>query len=229
MCKRGISLAACGALALLLLAAEACPAQVVFFPVGRGGMAATTVGGRNFGYFPLNYGPTYYPSTTYSNPGSWRTTSNSFYMTAPTPLYYGAAYSPGYAPQARLVSPPPGVGLRTDSVTEAAYSAPVYPLQSPSYPSIYPVSPPLSAITERTAKVEVRVPADAEVWFEGQKTSQDGTDRIYSSPALESAQDYVYEIRARWNADGREVDQTRKVTVHAGDRVLVDFLSSGAK
>lgn len=230
MCKRGLFLTACGVLALLLTAAETCSAQVVFFPIGRGGTAGAVVGNRNFGFFPTNYGPTYYPGTTYSNSGYGRTTYNSFYYSAPTPLYYGAAqYSTGYTPTARLVSPPPGVGLRSDPVAEAAYSAPVYPVQSPSYPSIYPVSPPLAAVTDNTAKVEVRVPADAEIWFEGQKTSQTGSDRIYSSPSLDAGQDYSYEVRARWSADGKPVDQTRKVAVHAGDHVLVDFLSTGAK
>ena len=225
MFKRRFSLAACGALAVLVLAVEACPAQVVFFPVGRGGMAAASFGGRNFGYYPDSYGPMYYPSNAYSNPGYSRNSYNSYSYTAPTPLYYGAAqFSSAYAPTARLVSPPPGYGLRTDSVVEAAYTAPVYPLRSPNYPTIYPVSPPLSAVTDNTAKVEVRVPADAEIWFEGQRTSQSGTKRMYSSPALESGQDYIYEIHARWNADGKEVDQTRKVTVHAGDHVLVDFV-----
>jgi uncharacterized protein (TIGR03000 family) len=224
MCKRGLSLTACGALALLLTAAETCSAQVVFFPVGRGGTAM--VGGRNFGFFPLNVGPTYYPrSNYYSNPGYGQTNYNSFYYSAPTPLYYGAAqYPAAYTPTTRLVSPPAGVGLRPDPVAEAAYSAPVYPVQAPSYPSIYPISPPLAAVTDKTAKVEVRVPDDAEIWFEGQKTSQTGTDRTYSSPSLDAGQDYLYEVRARWSADGKPIDQTRKVTVHAGDHVLVDFL-----
>jgi len=209
-----------------MMAAEACSAQVVFFPVGLGGTAGAFVGGRNFGYFPQSYGPSYYPSTNYYNPGYSSFSSMSYYTIAPTPLYYGAAsFAPAYASTARIVSPSLDVAYRAaNSVTAAAYTAPAYPVQSPNYTSIYPVSPPLAVAEAYTAKVEVHVPAEAEIWFEGQKTCQTGTDRTYTSPALDVGDPYVYEVRACWRADGKEVRQTRKVTVHAGARVRVDFL-----
>src|SRR5262249_39965687 len=31
-------------------------------------------------------------------------------------------------------------------------------------------------------------------------------------------------IRARWNENGRDVDRTHRVLVHAGDRINVDFM-----
>jgi uncharacterized protein (TIGR03000 family) len=229
MYMRGFSLASYGALALLLLAAEACPAQVVFFPGGRRtGFVGTGVG------FPIgpNYYPNYYRSgTTYMPPTSYSSFAQYSTIT-PTPLYYGAASSMYYGGASygtgqvtgRLVSPAPGAGLRADAVSEAAYTAPVYPLRTPTYSSIYPVSPPLAVAEAYTAKVEVRAPAEAEIWFEGQKTSQCGTDRMFSSPTLESGQEYFYDVRACWSADGKAVDQTRKVRVRAGERVRVDFL-----
>lgn len=73
--------------------------------------------------------------------------------------------------------------------------------------------------------VRVRVPADAEVWFENTKTRQIGTDRMFESPPLPPGGDFIYEVRASWSLDGQPVTQTRKVVVHGGQEVNVDFTS----
>jgi uncharacterized protein (TIGR03000 family) len=75
----------------------------------------------------------------------------------------------------------------------------------------------------------VRVPADAEVWFSGQQTVQRGSQRRFVTPPLEDGQVWKYEVRARWKQDGKDVEQTRRIAVHAGDRVTVDFLSEGSE
>jgi uncharacterized protein (TIGR03000 family) len=72
--------------------------------------------------------------------------------------------------------------------------------------------------------LRVRVPADAEVWVEGQKTQQTGTDRLFYSPPIVPGKTYVYEVRARWMVDGRVVDRARKVRVRAGQESAIDFL-----
>jgi uncharacterized protein (TIGR03000 family) len=215
MFKRGFSLAACGALALLLTAAESSPAQV-FFSNGRGAFFGP---GLSYPVGPtfVNYSHPYYynPPPTYMGFQQYSAVEpTNIYYGAAMPMYYGNYYSSG-------------VGTRAVSnVSEAAYATPAYPIQEPNYNIRYPVSPPLAAITDNTARVDVRLPADAELWFEGQKTSQMGTERTFRSPDLEPKQDYVYNVRARWEADGKPMDQTRKVTVHAGDHVVVDFPSS---
>ena len=232
MFKRSTLATACGALALLLAAAETSSAQFVTFPVGRGGTMGT-FGPRNFVFFPSSFGSPYYGSpysTPYYgyNPSLYRPSYGSYSLNTVTPIYYGAAslapaYSTAYAPP-RLVSPAPELAARAaDLAAPAAYTTPTYPLRSPDYSTIYPVSPPLSALADNTAKVEVRAPADCEIWFDGQATTQTGTDRSFTSPPLEPRQEYEYEVRARWNVDGKPLDQTRKVTVHAGDHVVVDF------
>ncbi len=208
-------------------ATESSQAQV-FFPSGRGGAFFWPGVGYPVGPTYANYPRPYYynpPPTSYSG-------FQQYSVTTPTPIYYGAAsmyyggtgYSSGY-PTARLVSPPAGL-TAASNVSEAAYATPNYPIQSPNYSVRYPVSPPLSAITDNTAQVEVRLPADAELWFEGQKTAQTGSDRTFRSPDLEPGQDYVYNVHARWLADGKPVDETRKVTVHAGDHVVVNLVQS---
>jgi uncharacterized protein (TIGR03000 family) len=73
--------------------------------------------------------------------------------------------------------------------------------------------------------VEVRVPANAELWFEGSKTAQRGASRVFTSPALEPGSSYLYEVRARWTDKGDLVERTRTVRVRAGERILVDFSS----
>ena len=73
------------------------------------------------------------------------------------------------------------------------------------------------------AHIEVKVPPEAEIWFGSAKTRQSGSVREFASPPLPPGQDYTYEIRARWQQDGRTVVQTRKVTVSAGSWEVVDF------
>ncbi len=75
-----------------------------------------------------------------------------------------------------------------------------------------------------TALIEIRVPtANAEVWIEGHKTTVRGTVHRFVSPSLASRHSFVYTIRARWNANGQVLDEERRVAVHAGATVVVDF------
>jgi uncharacterized protein (TIGR03000 family) len=76
--------------------------------------------------------------------------------------------------------------------------------------------------------LNVRVPRDAEVWIEGQKTNQTGSSRQYVSPPLTAGKSYTYDIRARWSENGQEVERDRHLTVRAGDRPMVDFTGQGA-
>ncbi len=78
-------------------------------------------------------------------------------------------------------------------------------------------------LDKSVATMDVRVPADAEVWVAGARTGQRGTARTYVSPHLEPDQRYSYEIRARWTEGGKEVDRTRQISVRAGETVKVDF------
>jgi uncharacterized protein (TIGR03000 family) len=80
-----------------------------------------------------------------------------------------------------------------------------------------------SAAAPAPVTVQVRVPAGAEVWFGDRKTSQTGTQREFRSPPLPPGDGYAYEVRARWQGPDGPVEQTRKVSVRAGQRVVVDF------
>src|SRR3954470_15496469 len=56
-----------------------------------------------------------------------------------------------------------------------------------------------------TASLRVRVPADAELLFEGVRTSPVGGVRDFVTPPLEVGRDYRYTVVARWLEGGREM------------------------
>jgi uncharacterized protein (TIGR03000 family) len=82
--------------------------------------------------------------------------------------------------------------------------------------------------SDNTAHVSLRVPAGAEVWFDGGRTRQTGTVRDYVSPPLPAGRTYVYEVRVRWQKDGKPVEQTRRVRVSANARVSLDLTTAAA-
>jgi uncharacterized protein (TIGR03000 family) len=65
--------------------------------------------------------------------------------------------------------------------------------------------------------VNLRVPSDAKIWIDGSETKQTGASRSFESPPVAAGREYAYEFRVQWNGDGKEVTQTRQITVHAGD------------
>jgi uncharacterized protein (TIGR03000 family) len=124
------------------------------------------------------------------------------------------------------------------SKTTSFSTAPLFPYSSPSFPYGFgllarepndetqkkPIVPRYEySVDPNSATMNVRVPADAVIWFEGSKTGQRGATRTFVSPPLERGQGFTYEIRARWTKDGKEVEQTRRVRVRAGEYVDVDF------
>jgi uncharacterized protein (TIGR03000 family) len=111
-----------------------------------------------------------------------------------------------------------------------------YPQYAGDYQSLY--DPPASSeaaefgswdrANERVM-ARVIVPAtDAQLWIEGEKTSSDGDMRTFVSPPLEAGK-YSYTFQARWSQDGKTTEQTRKVSVHPGDRITVDFTTAESK
>src|SRR5262245_14511022 len=75
------------------------------------------------------------------------------------------------------------------------------------------------------AEITIIVPADAEVFFDGNPTKEKGTERLYVTPPLVVGKTYSYEVRARWEDGGKPVERTRKVEVTGGARVRVNLLA----
>lgn len=106
-------------------------------------------------------------------------------------------------------------------------SSPYAYTQTPSYVMINIIhySPPSTAASPppQPASVEVRVPASALLWFQGQQTEQTGERRTFTTPPLPPGQTYTYEVQARWYEKGEEVTERRQIRVVAGAKQMVDF------
>lgn len=183
-----------------------------FYP----GYSRNLYGLGGFGYYPYGLGYGYgsgYSPYGYSGLGY----SSSYYG-------YGSAYpNLSYSSNSIYVNPgylTPGFS----GVVQSGYTPPVDTYAAPADYNGTNGVPQVSA--EAPAYVEVRVSLDAEVWFGGYKTTQTGSDRNFVSPPLSPGKSYAYQVRARWNSNGQPVEQERSVVVHAGERVVVDFLTS---
>lgn len=79
-----------------------------------------------------------------------------------------------------------------------------------------------------TAHLVVLVPDNAEIVIDGRKTTQTGATRDFVSPELAPNQEFKYEVKARWQENGQEIEKTKTIAVKAGARVVVHF-SNGAQ
>lgn len=86
-----------------------------------------------------------------------------------------------------------------------------------------PPSAPSSLSRNVPALLRIRVPAQAEIRFDGQKTAKTGTLREFVTPPLQPWKKYTYQIWVHWNDQGHPVDRLRQVTFRAGDLVKLDF------
>jgi len=176
-------------------------------------------GGGHFGGYHGGFHSGY--SGGYSHYGShpyygYHPNPGSYYPYAGYYPYYGGGYFPNpiYNSGSSDIDPsyPPYPKSEAGSSDEV-------PLPTdPGGASSYSPEPP-----DNTAKLKVKVPADAEVWFDGTKTTSTGPVREFQSPALAPGQKYSYQVRARWQENGHEVTQTQNVDVKAGADIDVGF------
>lgn len=85
------------------------------------------------------------------------------------------------------------------------------------------------------ALIKVKVPDNAVIWFENQKMSQSGAQRIFQSPGLEPKKTYYYKVKVSWPTGAGSVTKDfvseQEVAVRAGETTVIDFtaLSSYTK
>ncbi len=213
MRKRWFAAAAVATLALLLVSADTVSAQRFgrwgggvgngFYGgygtgLGTGYYGGYGTGLGNWGYNGYGWGGAgFYPNTNYGYglyPGNY---SGGF-----VPSYgYGRSYfAPGYVSSGTML---PGNTTSMYYQPGAQYGA--------------------AATNPNAATIDVHVPADAQVWFDGDPTNQRGSDRVFTSPSLDPGKAYHYEVKARWTENGRPVERTKRVEVRAGQRTTVDF------
>jgi uncharacterized protein (TIGR03000 family) len=99
------------------------------------------------------------------------------------------------------------------------WTGPMYGVSGASYPMYGYQSgyySPVQQSDNNAAHLRLMVPPDARVTIQGAQTQSTGPVREYESPPLTPGKTYTYTIQARWNDNGREVTQTKKVDVAAG-------------
>jgi len=151
--------------------------------------------------------------------------------------YYGGGYGGYYRPGVSIYLGGGGYYPRSYG---GYYSSPYYygnyAVPSTSYyydpapairypdPSVRVIPPAENTTGLAEATVDVRVPAsDALIWVDGNPTKQSGMDRSYVTPLLPTKEAHAYNFRARWMGKDGMVEETRRVEVRGGDRVMVDF------
>jgi uncharacterized protein (TIGR03000 family) len=185
------------------------------------GGADTAKAGFFRGPWDLSAGPYYAaPSYSYNVAYGYGLPFGGYQLYNPFDPYQYPGQGAYYPRESFYSLPPYGRELYTGPrLRDRFYATPV---EAPiTLPTLDPV--PVAAEGGTGVTVEVNVPADAEVWFDGSKTSQSGTGRVFRSPSLRPGTDYLYLVRAKWNDGGREIEQVQTISVHAGERVRVAF------
>jgi len=170
--------------------------------IGRGGIGF--YGGNGYGY-GNGYGNGYY--------GSGYGYGRGYYGSGYYPGYYGSSYysTPYYSNYAQ-----PYYG--TDYYAPSIVQSPGVNVYQSSY------EPAQSQQSTTSATVVVLLPRpDAMVWFNGAATTQQGVERSFATPALDTGSSYSYTVRARWTENGQTVERERRVSVQPGQSTIVDF------
>jgi uncharacterized protein (TIGR03000 family) len=83
----------------------------------------------------------------------------------------------------------------------------------------------IKIIRDESAKVQVLVPDNAEVWFDGNKTTQTGPVRKLTTEALAAGKTIRHEVKVAWTVDGQPTTQTIDVEVQAGSQRILNFMA----
>jgi uncharacterized protein (TIGR03000 family) len=151
--------------------------------------------------------------------------------------YWGTAPGGYRGPSVPVPVPSPS----SSSISNAAHSTPFDPERSvyrgvgggflPPFLTVTDTGSLLSRSdqmgTDNKAHIWLRLPANAEVWVNDVKTRQTGESRYFYSPPLTPGRQYSYQLRVRWMKDGKPVEETQRLLVHAGATVHRDFTRIG--
>jgi uncharacterized protein (TIGR03000 family) len=188
---------------------------------GYGGYHGGYYGGYHGGYYGYRgyYGGYRYPYYGYGYGGYY-----PFYLFGFGPSVFGVGYG-GYGYGGSGYG---GSGYGGYGYPDGAYASPGYaPGYAPgaAYPPPAPRPPDdsLPVPSDAPAQLLVRVPASAEVWFDGFKTTAAGAARRFHTPPLQRGNRYTYTISASWQEGGRSITQSQRVDVSAGANVEVAF------
>lgn len=170
---------------------------------------------------------------------------------APLPAFPGPAFRHGVPPLApRPFAPFPyfnrgyygwygGFGGNYYGLYGGDFGYPGYYAQ-PSYQSFYTepvyVGPtnsivPLAPVAENhptTAQLTLQAPVGAEVLINGKKM-EGGANRTFESPELQPGQKYTFDVKLSWMENGKKVEESRTVTMGAGEHQSLQYLAQPAR
>jgi hypothetical protein len=188
-------------------------AQVAIF--GRRG--GVFIGGGNYGWPAYAggfgyYGWPYYGGGYYS---SWYAPSWYGAYSYPYASYYYPNYYSGYSYVPAVAYPSAYYQMPDSSAyyTPSDFYSTTQQARQQSRESFY--------YDPNVANMTIFVPnTNAEIWFDGAPTQQRGMERNYHTFLNLPG---TYTIRARWNDNGRVMEQTRKLEVEPGKSSFLDF------
>lgn len=126
------------------------------------------------------------------------------------------------------------VGIYAPSPRPKPVSVSVWPIPNGHLPSssgfepvpIHPQDTPQSS-PGASLILSVKLPQPtAEVFVDGVRTLQTGTDRVYESPPLDGGKEYRYQVTATWIEGGVKVERTEIARGRPGDVIRLDFTTS---
>jgi uncharacterized protein (TIGR03000 family) len=79
------------------------------------------------------------------------------------------------------------------------------------------------AVAANQGQVDVKLPADARLFVDGEAVPMTGESRTFQTPALESGRQYYYTVKVEAVRNGEKVSKTERVIVTAGRTARVDF------
>jgi uncharacterized protein (TIGR03000 family) len=83
---------------------------------------------------------------------------------------------------------------------------------------------------DNAVHLQLLVPENAEVFIDGNKTSQTGRSREFVSPAVTPGKRYAYKIAVRFpGPGGKMVNDERTIYVRANDWFTIDFTRPAPK
>jgi uncharacterized protein (TIGR03000 family) len=173
-------------------------------------LSANLVWSQSAGY-PYPYSGYPYPLSGNSSPAPYWGSVPSYYGGAPLP-YHGSGLSSN--PVANYLSSPqmfaPNyLGTATSTASTLSNAGILWPSRKPR--------------PDDRAHIWLRVPDDAEVWFDDAKTKQTGPLRYFFSPPLAAGKSYSYQVQVRWKKDGKPVERKQRIDVHAGQALRLDL------
>jgi len=183
--------------------------------VHPGGVYHGGFGGYHNGYHPYYNGYRVYPHYGYG-----------YY-----PYYNGGwsypYYNYGYYPDTSNYADTSTSGYYSPSTTDSANDS-----TTPVTQATVTGDNSAAVSSARAARIAVRLPDAAELWFDSARATSTGSVRVFTTPPLAPGQKYTYEVRAHWLDNDTTMDQKQSIVFAPGDNVEVTFptpAGTGAK